>query len=176
MKALLSLALLTLSHLPATAQSVTWTLENEESVQSALTSFSKTLSKQTVWMDRGKSKLLDAGFAGFEDWRDEMLEQEEIDRHKLSRKIVREEHWIVHGVSGRRKRNMRRVRELADLRKTKATERKVAGGVTLTMAEGEASGKPRYEVSCGRCVIKGKSALHKQIFSNRSAYIHSALG
>ncbi len=103
--------------------------------------FLENLSKETVWMDRGQSRRLNKGFAHFEDWRDEVLEQEETDRHKLSRKIVREEHWITHGVSGRRKRNMRRVKELAGLRQTKASERKVAGGVNITMAEGETSGK-----------------------------------
>jgi ATP-binding cassette subfamily F protein uup len=103
--------------------------------------FLEALSKETVWMDRGKSRQLNKGFGAFEDWRDEALEQEELDRHKLSRKIVREEHWITHGVSGRRKRNMRRVRELAGLRETKAGERKVQGGVNITMAEGETSGK-----------------------------------
>lgn len=103
--------------------------------------FLEKLSKQTVWMDRGQSRVLNKGFAEFEDWRDEVLEQEETDRHKLSRKIVREEHWITHGVSGRRKRNMRRVRELAGLRQTKSSERKVQGGVNITMAEGENSGK-----------------------------------
>lgn len=103
--------------------------------------FLENLSRQTVWMDRGQSKFLNKGFAHFEDWRDETLEQEEIDRHKLSRKIVREEHWITHGVSGRRKRNMRRVKELAGLRQEKKDERKVQGGVQLTMAEGETSGK-----------------------------------
>lgn len=103
--------------------------------------FLENLSRQTVWMDRGTSRVLNAGFAGFEDWRDEVLEQEETDRHKLSRKIVREEHWITHGVSGRRKRNMRRVRELSGLRNTKASERKVQGGVNISMAEAESSGK-----------------------------------
>lgn len=103
--------------------------------------FLENLSRETVWMDRGQSRRLNKGFAHFEDWRDEFLEQEETDRHKLSRKIVREEHWITHGVSGRRKRNMRRVKELAGLRQTKASERKVAGGVNITTAEAETSGK-----------------------------------
>ncbi|MEM7216326.1 MAG: ATP-binding cassette domain-containing protein [Pseudomonadota bacterium] len=103
--------------------------------------FLEKMSRQTVWLDRGKSRILNKGFSAFEDWRDEVLTQEETDRHKLSRKIVREEHWITHGVSGRRKRNMRRVRELAGLRRDKADERKVQGGVNITMAESEASGK-----------------------------------
>ena len=82
--------------------------------------FLENLSRKTLWMDRGQSHLMEKGFAEFEDWRDTRLEQEATDRHKLSRKIVREEHWITHGVSGRRKRNMRRVRELAELRNNKA--------------------------------------------------------
>ena len=123
-------------------------LENKlQQTQSALVlishdrRFLENLSRETVWMDRGQSRRMNKGFSHFEDWRDELLEQEEIDSHKLSRKIVREEHWITHGVSGRRKRNMRRVKELAGLRQTKSSERKVAGGVNISMAEGETSGK-----------------------------------
>lgn len=103
--------------------------------------FLSNLSRKTVWMDRGKSRELLSGFAQFEDWRDKLLEEEETADHKLGRKIVREEHWITHGVSGRRKRNMRRVRELADLRAQKAAREKVAGDVKITSAAGESSGK-----------------------------------
>ena len=126
---------------------IEWLEEKLKSIRSALVlishdrRFLENLSHQTVWMDRGQSRRLNKGFSAFEDWRDGLLEQEEMDRHKLSRKIVREEHWITHGVSGRRKRNMRRVKELAGLRKTKAEERKIAGGINITMAEGESSGK-----------------------------------
>lgn len=103
--------------------------------------FLTNLTRNTTWMDRGKSRHLDQGFQSFENWRDKLLEEEEIASHKLGRKIVREEHWITHGVSGRRKRNMRRVRELADLRKLKASEVKVTGGVKISSAEAETSGK-----------------------------------
>ncbi len=103
--------------------------------------FLTNLTRKTTWMDRGKSRHLEQGFDAFEDWRDKLLEEEEISAHKLGRKIVREEHWIVHGVSGRRKRNMRRVRELSDLRQEKNSLVKVAGGVKLTSAEAETSGK-----------------------------------
>src|SRR5665811_41836 len=68
-------------------------------------------------------------------------DREQLASHKLDRKIVREEHWIVHGVSGRRKRNMRRVDELADLRTKRAGEVKVTGGVKLSSADAETSGK-----------------------------------
>ncbi|MEZ5873144.1 MAG: ATP-binding cassette domain-containing protein [Nitratireductor sp.] len=103
--------------------------------------FLEALSRRTLWIDRGETRLLDKGFAAFEDWRDTWLENEETERHKANRKVVREEHWITHGVSGRRKRNMRRVHELASLRKEIASQKQVAGSVRLTTAEAETSGK-----------------------------------
>ncbi|MCB1384425.1 MAG: ABC-F family ATP-binding cassette domain-containing protein [Nitratireductor sp.] len=103
--------------------------------------FLSRLARKTVWMDRGRSRQLDKGFDAFEDWRDKVLEEEETASHKLGRQIVREEHWITHGVSGRRKRNMRRVRELAELRSRKAGETRVQGNVALATADAAVSGK-----------------------------------
>lgn len=103
--------------------------------------FLQNLSRTTVWVDRGQTKTLDKGFAHFEDWRDEVLELEEQEQHKLGRQIAREQHWIVHGVSGRRKRNVRRVKELADLRQKKADHRGPQGGINMTVTEGKQSGK-----------------------------------
>ncbi len=42
-----------------------------------------------------------------------MLAEEERDQHKLDRKIVAEEHWLRYGVTARRKRNIRRLGDLA---------------------------------------------------------------
>ena len=95
--------------------------------------FLENLSRRTVWMDRGETRDLDKGFAHFEDWRDEFLEQEALDRHKLERKIHREQHWIVHGVSGRRKRNVRRVKELAGLRQQVRDQKQVVGAAAITV-------------------------------------------
>lgn len=123
-------------------------LENElSSMSSAIVlishdrRFLETLSRKTVWMDRGETRTLDKGFGHFEDWRDEFLEQEELDRHKLNRKIVREQHWVVHGVSGRRKRNMKRLKDLGSLRKQVKEQRQVKGDVSFTTVEASKSGK-----------------------------------
>ena len=77
--------------------------------------FLETLTRSTVWIDRGVARRLEKGFTAFEPWRDEVLEQEEIERHKLDRKIVRENEWMHGGVTGRRKRNVRRVANLQAL-------------------------------------------------------------
>ena len=103
--------------------------------------FLEKLSRKTIWMDRGETHEIDKGFGHFEDWRDQFLEQEELERHKLDRKIVREQHWIVHGVSGRRKRNMRRVKELASMRKSVKEQRHVKGDVQFASVETQKSGK-----------------------------------
>jgi ABC transport system ATP-binding/permease protein len=108
--------------------------------------FLETLSTKTVWLDRGVTRTLDRGFAHFEDWRDAVLEEEEADRHKLNRKIAREQQWMHGGVTGRRKRNVRRVRELADMRRQKREARAVTGNVVMEAAETEqASGKRLIE-------------------------------
>ncbi|MEO9773113.1 ATP-binding cassette domain-containing protein [Roseibium sp.] len=126
---------------------IEWLEEELKSLKSALVlishdrRFLENLSRATVWIDRGTARRLDKGFAHFEAWRDEVFEQEEVDQQKLAQKIKREEHWITYGVTARRKRNMRRVRELADLRKQKREHRGPQGTAKLAAAEGEASGK-----------------------------------
>jgi ABC transport system ATP-binding/permease protein len=99
------------------------------------------ISRSTVWLDRGITRSLDRGFAGFEPWRDAVLEQEEADRHKLGRKIVMEEDWLRYGVTARRKRNVRRLGELHDLRKQRRERRAALGTVRLEIARGELSGQ-----------------------------------
>jgi ATP-binding cassette subfamily F protein uup len=102
--------------------------------------FLSTLSRATVWLDRGTTKRMERGFAHFEEWRDQVLEEEERDQHKLDRKIVMEEHWLRYGVSGRRKRNMRRVGQLQALREARRTYRGTTGNANITAGSAAASG------------------------------------
>jgi len=102
--------------------------------------FLSNLSRSTVWLDRGETRRLERGFAHFEEWRDAVLAEEERDQHKLDRKVVAEEHWLRYGVSGRRKRNMRRVGELQKLREQRRTYRATAGDVAITAGSSAPSG------------------------------------
>ena len=103
--------------------------------------FLEKLSRKTVWVDRGVTHMMDKSFAYFEDWRDEFLEQEQLEHHKLKRQIHREQHWVVHGVSGRRKRNVRRLKELGDLRTKYKGHRHAQGNATMSSLDAESSGK-----------------------------------
>lgn len=102
--------------------------------------FLSNLSRSTVWLDRGETRRLERGFAAFESWRDEVLAEEERDQHKLDRKIVAEEHWLRYGVSGRRKRNVKRLATLHSLREQRRTYRGAAGSATIAASEAAQSG------------------------------------
>jgi ATP-binding cassette subfamily F protein uup len=101
----------------------------------------EVLSRTTVWLDRGRTRRLEAGFKQFEAWRDDLIEQEEAERHKLDRKIVREEKWMHGGVTARRKRNVRRVAELAALRQARREQRRLEGQAVMEVSAAATSGR-----------------------------------
>ena len=109
--------------------------------------FLETLSRATVWLDRGTTRRLDKGFAAFEAWRDAILDEEETARHKLERRIVQEEHWLRYGVSARRKRNVRRLDGLIALRDQRRREREAGAPqeVKLTLQEAGETGRKVIE-------------------------------
>src|SRR5271170_8123137 len=118
------------------------------------------LTKATVWLDRGATRRLEQGFAAFEAWRDQKLEEEESERHKLDRRIVAEEHWMRYGVTARRKRNMRRVGELAAMRRDRREAQRALGVATMVAQDVRASGALVIEAEAiskafeGRPIVK----------------------
>ncbi|MBD9450720.1 ABC-F family ATP-binding cassette domain-containing protein [Rhizobium sp. RHZ02] len=103
--------------------------------------FLEKVSTATVWLDRGASRRLDRGFAHFEAWRDQVLEAEELEQHKLGKAIEREEHWLRYGVTARRKRNMRRLGELQTMRTQYRGHKGPQGTVQATVSDAQESGK-----------------------------------
>ncbi|HLM38113.1 MAG TPA: ABC-F family ATP-binding cassette domain-containing protein, partial [Microvirga sp.] len=102
--------------------------------------FLENLSQATVWLDRGRTRRMDRGFAGFEEWRDAVLEQEEAEHHKLGRKLVAEADWLRYGVTARRKRNVRRLGNLHAMRQRFRDRKGAIGTVSMNVAEAEQSG------------------------------------
>ncbi len=103
--------------------------------------FLESLSNRTVWLDRGSAKRMDQGFSFFEEWRDKVLEEEEVEQHKLAARIATEEHWMRYGVTARRKRNVRRVDLLGSLRTERREYVGSMGSVRLTASSGDTSGR-----------------------------------
>ncbi|MDO5622389.1 MAG: ATP-binding cassette domain-containing protein [Paracoccus sp. (in: a-proteobacteria)] len=103
--------------------------------------FLRVLTRATLWVDRGEVRRQDRGFSGFEEWREEVWAAEDDARHKLDRKIKAEARWAVEGISARRKRNMGRVRALADLRAERAAQIRRQGTAAMALDGGPQSGK-----------------------------------
>ena len=103
--------------------------------------FLSNMASQTVWLDRGKTKVMRKSFAYFEDWRDTELEREAEEQHKLARKIAREEDWLRYGVTARRKRNVKRLGDLHSLRRQRRDYRGPQGDMEAVLQAGDRSGK-----------------------------------
>ncbi len=133
------------NHLDLTA--INWLEQYLKKLKSAIVlishdrRFLETLTTTTVWIDRGETRTLDRGFRHFEEWRDKVLEEEADALHKLGRKIVAEEHWMRYGVTARRKRNMRRVGELRQLRQQLKENKRPDSSVNFSTSTVRTSGK-----------------------------------
>ena len=99
------------------------------------------VARHVVWLDSGITRRLDRGFAAFEEWRDGIIADEEQQRHKLGRQIAREEDWLRYGVTARRKRNVRRVADLASLRERRREATSRPGTAKITSADAGLSGR-----------------------------------
>ncbi|EMS35975.1 ABC-F family ATP-binding cassette domain-containing protein [Candidatus Liberibacter americanus] len=104
--------------------------------------FLKILSTSTIWLDRGCVHLLDKGFSHFEDWRDGILEKEKLHYYHLKKKNETEEDWLRYGVTARRKRNVRRLKELQEIRtdlseKKKSFHREIKAEIKSTKSSGK---------------------------------------
>jgi ABC transport system ATP-binding/permease protein len=119
------------------------------------------LTRATVWLDRGATHRLDQGFGSFEAWRDRKLEEEKLERQKLERRIVSEEQWMRYGVTARRKRNMRRVGELAKLRQERREAGRSAGLANMSVQESKVSGALVIEADRISKAYRGKQIVRE---------------
>lgn len=109
--------------------------------------FLRKLTRATLWIDRGQVRRQDTGFDGFEAWRDKVWEDEDMQRHKMDRKIKAEGRWAVEGISARRKRNQGRLRALQDLRAERGAQIRRQGTAAMALDSGPKSGKKVVEVT-----------------------------
>jgi ATP-binding cassette subfamily F protein uup len=103
--------------------------------------FLRELTRATLWIDRGMTRRQEEGFGGFEAWRDRIWDEEDMQRHKLNRKIKAEARWAVEGISARRKRNQGRVRALQALRAERSAQIKRQGTAAMALESGPSSGR-----------------------------------
>jgi len=103
--------------------------------------FLRRLTHATLWLDRGRLRRLEEGFAGFDAWSEGVMAQEEAEWARQDKLIAQETVWSRQGISARRKRNQGRLRRLYEMREERTRRIQKAGGVALETDSGESSGK-----------------------------------
>ena len=99
------------------------------------------ISQTTFWLDRGVLRRNNKGFSAFEEWEDQVIEQEIIEQKALNKKIAEETEWLHKGVTARRRRNMGRLRRLQQLRQERREQIKMTGSVNLEAETAELRSK-----------------------------------
>ncbi len=107
--------------------------------------FLRELTRATLWIDRGKVRRQERGFEAFEEWRDKVWDDEDMQRHKMDRRIKSEGRWAVEGISARRKRNQGRLRALHDLRAERSSQIRRQGTAAMGLSSAPKSGKKVIE-------------------------------
>ncbi|HEX8300583.1 ABC-F family ATP-binding cassette domain-containing protein [Sphingomonas sp.] len=95
--------------------------------------FLTRLTKQTLWLDRGAIRRAEVGFGGFEAWTEQVYAEEERNAQKLDARLKIEEHWLLRGVTGRRRRNQGRLTKLHEMRAERAAMMGPAGAAKLAI-------------------------------------------
>lgn len=104
-------------------------------------SFLTHISNKTLWLDRGIVHSNEEGFSKFEEWQDEIINQEIIKEKNLNKKIEEETEWLHKGVTARRRRNQGRLRRLQQLRQERKEQIKRTGNIDLEIKEGNLQSK-----------------------------------
>ncbi len=103
--------------------------------------FLTRLTRETLWLDRGRMRRKAVGFGGFEAWMEEAYAEEARAAEKLDAKLKIEAHWLARGVTARRKRNQGRLEALHRMREQRAAMLAPAGTARLGLAKDEVKTK-----------------------------------
>ena len=96
--------------------------------------FLTRLTRATLWLDRGQIRRADIGFGGFEAWMEKIYADEARNAERLDAKLKIEEHWLLRGVTARRKRNQGRLAKLVEMRSARAAMLGPQGAAKLGLA------------------------------------------
>lgn len=97
--------------------------------------FLSNISDKIFWLDRGRMRVCPRGFAHFDEWSTELLEQEERELKNRAKLVEQEVEWASRGVKARRKRNVRRLeimhQERARLKQDQSSFRRMMAKVDI---------------------------------------------
>jgi ATP-binding cassette subfamily F protein uup len=74
--------------------------------------FLANISDKIFWLDRGKIRVCPQGFAHFDEWSGELIEQERRELKNREKLVEQEVEWAMRSPGARRKRNIRRLEQM----------------------------------------------------------------
>ena len=122
--------------------------------------FLDRVANQVLELDRGLLTTYPGSYSTYRQRKAETLSAEAAANQRFDKVLAQEEAWIRKGVEARRTRSAGRVARLLELRRERAARRERQGAVSLTVDEGERSGKLVAELERvsksfdGRAVVK----------------------
>ncbi len=78
--------------------------------------FLETVSTNTLWLRQGKVLKSPEGYVKFDDWAEQIEQEDERQMRRMTTQLKDEQHWLARGVTARRKRNQGRLARLRQMK------------------------------------------------------------
>ena len=98
--------------------------------------FLENISTNTLWLRQGKVLKSPEGYVKFDQWAEQIEEEDERQLKRMTTHLKDEQHWLARGVTARRKRNQGRLARLRQLKvehaqvRSALNDRKAAATIT----------------------------------------------
>ncbi|MCY4239395.1 MAG: ATP-binding cassette domain-containing protein [Rhodospirillaceae bacterium] len=103
--------------------------------------FLANVTNRILWLQNGHLRGANHGFGAFDDWCEQVLENEAREARKLDARLREEARWLLRGVTARRRRNQGRLRKLEVLRASRAALLSETGRIRAKIDDGQARSK-----------------------------------
>ncbi len=151
---------------------LTFTFKGSFLVISHNRNFLKKTTNKVFWVDRKRIRVSPKGFSDFEEWSQNLIEQERRELENKKKILNEEMEWLSKGVTARRKRNIRRKNNILvfknDYEKQRGEFLKSITKTNINISEKDNFG-PNILVNCykvNKCFISDES--QKTIISDFS--------
>ncbi|MFZ2029321.1 MAG: ABC-F family ATP-binding cassette domain-containing protein [Vitreimonas sp.] len=126
--------------------------------------FLERVSTATLWLRLRRLLKLSRGFAAFDDWADNVEQEEARTLARLETQLKAEEHWLRRGVTARRSRNEGRRRRLVAMRAERREREAVANAPTAALIAARGSESARLVIDAkGLSKSYGERTLIKDV-------------
>lgn len=97
--------------------------------------FLASVTRRTLWLNRGALRVNERGFGDFDNWVDRIADEDEREARRLGQKLKAEQRWLERGITARRRRNQGRLAKLLAMREERRAL--LSGPVRMKVATSE---------------------------------------